>query len=219
VLQTIADKLPELRKLEDQVAQLKEGQIQEQNRLANLQQRLAEAEERDLDRTAQALNRGNKAPHRQAPKLRSQFEDSQAELSLLQRRHVLATADRSKYVAEHRDEIISLLVEERDQQARRVAEAARQALDSLLAMFAVEDEGRGVERQFATPQPAIPPATEYSGAALIMGPLTTQNITGSSAPRRGELQSTLEYLISLGSETVVGEGDPDVEGNNGAEAG
>jgi hypothetical protein len=48
----------------------------------------------------------------------------------------------------------------------------------------------------------------------VWGALTTRNFTGG--PQRGELESTLQYLISLGGATIVEAGAEEGEDSDAA---
>jgi hypothetical protein len=69
-------------------------------------------------------------------------------------------------------------------------------------MYQIEDEGRAIERQVPVEQEVN--QSDPSPITNIYSVTQTHSI-GGGAPQRGTIQSTLEYLISLGSETVVDE--------------
>lgn len=202
VLEPIIEHVPELAKLERTVQSLEKEQADATARVHGLMVRANEARESDLDREAAALNRGRAVPQRKEPEIRSQLEGAQRDVEVLARRHQLAVADRSRYVGEHRDELLDLLRSSHAGESRKVAESARVTLEDLLWVFAVEDSARELMRTFPEPQPEN--TAQPQGLTNIYGPVSTATVSGTQ-PRRGDIEGTLRYLISLGSETVVGE--------------
>jgi hypothetical protein len=201
VFELIADKLPELRQLEQAVANLEQEYTEAQGRHAQLEGEAATALETDLNNEALALNRGKKPPYPQEPELRSQLEAARRRLYVLERRLALAQADRSRYIQEHHEELVDLLLEAQRAEGEKVAQGARQVLADLLRYFKAEDDMRALGRLVPAPVEENTGAPEQS--VTVWGNLTTRNITGG--PSRGDLEGTLRYLVSLGETTVVGE--------------
>jgi hypothetical protein len=103
-----------------------------------------------------------------------------------------------------RGELLELLRTSHAGESKKVAESARVALDDLLRVYAVEDSARELVRTFPEPQPEQVGDLPGQPLTTIWGPLTTQHVSGTT-PHRGDLESALRYLISLGSETVIGD--------------
>jgi hypothetical protein len=202
VFELIADKLPELQRLEQVVADLEQERTEALGRHAQLVQEAATAREDDLNREAAALNASKKPPKPKEPELRSQLEGVERELEVLSRRLALAQADRSRYIHEHREELLGLLAEAQAAEAEQVAEGAARVLENLLRLFKVEDEARAMGR--LVPVPAQENTGGPEKVTSVWGPMTRGTITGG--PPRGDLEATLRHLISLGETTVVGEG-------------
>jgi hypothetical protein len=99
VFELIADKLPELQRLEQVVADLEQEYVAAQGRHAQLVQEVAAVREDDLNLEAAALNEGRKVPKPKEPALRSQLEGAQRELEVLERRLALAQADRVRFTS------------------------------------------------------------------------------------------------------------------------
>lgn len=200
MLEAVTDRLPELAKIEETVASLEREVSAAQQRVLGLAQRLQQTKAQDLDNAARAANAGRRRPQPKAPDVASQLDEAEDALALLQRRLELAQQDRSLYVPERGQEIISVMLEARDDQASAVAKHAGETLQALLTMYATEDQGRAIERQ--VPVPVETNTSDPSPITNIYSVTQTLN-TGSGAPRRGDIQSILEYLISLGTGTVV----------------
>jgi hypothetical protein len=205
VFELIADKLPELQRLEQVVATLEQERTEAQGRHALLVQEVAAVREDDLNREAAALNEGRKVPNPKEPALRSQLEGVERELEVLERRLALAQADRARYIQSNHERLAALLMEAQASEGARVAEGANQVLADLLRYFKAEDDIRALRR--LVPAPAEENTGEPERVTAVWGSLTTRNITGG--PARGDLESVLRYLESLGAATVVGE---DAEG-------
>jgi hypothetical protein len=205
VFELIADKLPELQRLERVVANLEQERTEALGRHAQLVQEAATAREDDRNREAAALNASKKPPKPKEPALRSQLEGVERELEVLERRLALAQADRARFIQSNHERLAALLMEAQASEGERVAEGASQVLADLLRYFKAEDDIRALRRLVPAP------AEENTGApervTAVWGSLTTRNITGG--PARGDLEATLRYLVSLGETTVVGE---DAEG-------
>jgi DNA repair exonuclease SbcCD ATPase subunit len=204
---SIIQKVPELQRLEETVADLQQQQAAAQAKAAALANRVAQAREDDLNREALALNRGGKAPKPKEPELRSQLERAQRELEVLERRLALAGSDRSRYIQEHHEELTRLLMEAQKAEGEKVAGGAATVLEDLLRYFKAEDDLRALRRLVPAAAPENTGAPQKS--VTVWGNVTTQNFGGG--PARGDLEGTLRYLASLGSTatTVVGE---DAEG-------
>jgi hypothetical protein len=201
VFELIADKLPELQRLERVVADLEQERTEALGRHAQLVQEVAAVREDDLNREAAALNAGKKSPPRKEPELRSQLEAARRRLYVLERRLALAQADRSRYIQEHHEELVGLLLEAQRAEGEKVAQGARQVLADLLRYFKAEDDMGALRRLVPAPAEENTGAPEQS--VTVWGNLTTRNITGG--PARGDLEGTLRYLVSLGETTEVGE--------------
>jgi hypothetical protein len=205
VFELIADKLPELQRLEQVVADLEQERTEALGRHAQLVQEVAAVREDDLNREAAALNAGKKRPKPREPALRSQLEGVERELEVLERRLALAQADRARFIQSNHERLAALLMEAQASEGERVAEGASQVLADLLRYFKCEDDIRGLRRLVPAPVEENRGAAEQS--VTVWGNLTTRNITGG--PPRGDLEGALRYLVSLGETTVVGE---DAEG-------
>jgi hypothetical protein len=205
VFELIADKLPELQRLERVVATLEQERTEAQGRHAQLVQEAATAREDDLNREAAALNAGKRTPKPKEPALRSQLEGVERELEVLERRLALAQADRARFIQSNHERLAALLMEAQASGGERVAEGAARVLENLLVYFKAEDDIRALRRLVPAPVEENTGAPERVTA--VWGSLTTRNITGG--PARGDLEGTLRYLISLGETTIVGE---DAEG-------
>ncbi len=200
MLELIIEKLPELEKLESTVAALERAHGEASARVQALAVKTATAREADLDREALALNAGRRPPNPQEPDLSEQLEGAARDAEVLQRRLALALADRGRYLSEHHEEILSLLQLAHAEESQRVAAAAEQALEALLALFKSEDDARGLARLHPAPAPENVGGPQNS--VTVWGALSTRNYAGG--PQRGELEGTLRYLVSLGAGTVVG---------------
>jgi hypothetical protein len=205
VFELIADKLPELQRLEQVVADLEQERTEALGRHAQLVQEVATAREDDLNREAAALNASKQPPKPKEPALRSQLEGAQRELEVLERRLALAQAVRARFIQSNHERLAALLMEAQASEGERVAEGAAKVLENLLVYFKAEDDIRALRRLVPAPVEENTGAPERVTA--VWGSLTTRNITGG--PARGDLEGTLRYLISLGETTVVGE---DAEG-------
>jgi hypothetical protein len=205
VFELIADKLPELQRLERVLATLEQEYTEAQGRHALLVQEVAAVREDDLNREAAALNAGKRTPKPKEPALRSQLEGVERELEVLERRLALAQADRARFIQSNHERLAALLMEAQASGGERVAEGAARVLENLLVYFKAEDDIRALRRLVPAPVEENTGAPERVTA--VWGSLTTRNITGG--PPRGDLEATLRYLISLGETTVVGE---DAEG-------
>jgi chromosome segregation ATPase len=205
MFELIIEKVPELQRLEEAVADLQQQQAAAQAKVAALSNKVAQAREDDLNREALALNRGGKAPKAKEPELRSQLESAQREQDVLERRLTLAGSERSRYVQGHSERLTRLLAGAQAAEGEKVAEAAATVLEDLLRFFKAEDDARALRRLVPAPTPENAGAPQKS--VTVWGPMTTNNVTGG--PARGELEGTLRYLASLGAATVVG---GDVEG-------
>ncbi len=208
----IIEGLPELAQLEATVAALERKSGESQARVQALAHKTAQAKEFDLNAEAVALNRGRKVPNASEPGLREQLADAGRDAEVLQRRLALAVADRGRYLADHHKEILSLLQQAHAREGEKVAAAASEALDALLAYHRAEDSARNLQRLHPAPLPENVGSPE--SVSVVWGGLTTRNFTGG--PQRGNLESTLQYLISLGAPTVVGAVEDDEGGEDAA---
>jgi hypothetical protein len=201
MFELVADRLPELQRLEQTVTTLEQEYNEAQARHAQLSQEAAMVREDDLNREAAALNAGRKAPKPKEPELLSQLESAQRELELLERRLALAGSDRSRYIQEHSEEILDLLAQAHATEGEKVAEGASRVLEDLLRFYKIEDDARAMRR--LVPEPVSENVGEPERTTAVWGPMTTRTITGG--PPRGDLEGALRYLASLGPATVVGE--------------
>jgi hypothetical protein len=210
VFESIIDKVPELARVEETVAVLQREQGEAQAKVAGLASKAAQAREDDLNREALALNRGSKPPKPKEPALQEQLERAGRALEVLERRLTLAGSDRSRYIQEHAEELMSLLAEAQAAEGASVAEGASKVLADLLRYFKAEDDARAMRRLI--PAPGDPALQENAEApqkvTAVWGPMTTRTVTGG--PARGTLEETLRYLASLGAEaseatTIVGD--------------
>jgi hypothetical protein len=208
MLELIIEKLPELEKLESTVAALELAHGEASARVQALAVKTATAREADLDREAAALNSGRKVPNASEPGLREQLEGAGRDGEVLERRLRLAEGERARYISEHHGEILAHLGAAHAAEGERVAAAASEALAALAAYHGAEDAARNLQRLH--PAPAQENVGGPQSMVTVWGNLTTRNYAGG--PQRGDLEGTLQYLISLGAATVVGaveEGDDD----------
>jgi len=200
VFEQIADKVPELRELQESISALEQDHANAQARVQALAHKTAQAREDDLNREAAALNAGTRPPKPQEPRLREQLDNAERDLEILTRRRALAQSDRSRYLQENHERLALLLEEARRAEAARVATGAGQTLEWLLSYFEAEDNLRTLSR-------LNPPfQSENSGDpeshTTVWGTINTRNVTGG--PRRGDLEAALRYLVSLGPASEVG---------------
>jgi hypothetical protein len=160
-----------------------------------------------LNAEAVALNRGRKVPNATEPALREQSEGAARDLEVLQRRLALAVAERGRYLSEHHGELLDLLSGAHAAEGQRVAAAAGEALSALLAYHKAEDDARNLQRLHPAPQEENWGSPEST--SVVWGALTTRNYAGG--PQRGDLEATLQYLISMGAPTIVEGGGEDAE--------
>jgi hypothetical protein len=203
MFEPIIEKVPELFRLEEAVAELQQQQAASQAKVAALANKVAQAREDDLNREALALNNGRKAPKPKEPELRSQLESAQRELEVLERRLTLAGSDRSRYIQEHHEELMGLLMEAQAAEGKKVGEGAATVLEDLLRFFKAEDDLRAMRRLIPAPASLEENTGAPQKSVTVWGNVTTQNFGGG--PARGSLEGTLRYLASFGAATVVGE--------------
>jgi len=196
----IIESLPELAKLESTVTDLERKHGEAQARVQALALKVQQAREDDLNREAVALNAGRRPPKPTEPQLRDQMEGAAREAEVLERRLRLAQGDRARYLATHHAEILALLEAAHALEGERVAAAASEALAALAAYHGAEDAARNLQRLH--PAPALENSGGPESVSVVWGALTTRNYAGG--PQRGELESTLQCLISLGAPTIVG---------------
>ncbi len=207
MLEAIIGKLPELKKLEATVADLERKHAEASARVQALAVKTATAREADLDREAAALNAGRRPPNATEPALREQSEGAARDAEVLARRLALAVADRGRYLFEHHELILGRLAEAHAAEGQRVSAAAEAALAALTAYHRAEDDARNLQRLHPAPSPENTSGPEST--SVVWGALTTRNFTGG--PNRGDLEGTLQYLISLGFPTIVEGGGEDDE--------
>jgi hypothetical protein len=201
----IIESLPELAKLESTVTDLERKHGEASARVQSLALKVQQAREDDLNREAFALNAGRKPPNPQEPGLREQLDGAGRDAEVLQRRLALAVAERGRYLSENHATILGLLAEAHAAEGARVAAAASEALDALLAYHRAEDAARDLQRRH--PAPALENVGGPESVSVVWGSLTTQNVTGG--PARGTLEGTLRQLISMGAPTVIEGGAED----------
>jgi len=207
MLEQIIEGLPELQKLESTVAALEHSHGEASARVQALAVKTATAREADLDREAAALNAGRKPPNPTEPALREQSEGAARDLEVLARRLALAVGDRGRYISEHHGGILKLLGAAHAAEGERVAAAASEALAALAAYHGAEDTARNLQRLHPAPAPENVGGPQNS--VTVWGALTTRNYAGG--PQRGDLEATLQYLISMGAPTIVEGGGEDAE--------
>jgi hypothetical protein len=208
----IVEKLPELQRLESTVSGLERKHAEAQARVQSLAHKTAQALEDDLNREAFALNAGRKVPNASEPGLREQLEGAGRDAEVLQRRLALAVADRGRFLSEHHGEILALLAGAHAAEGQRVAAAAGDALEALAAYHRAEDDARNLQRLHPAPSPENTSGPEST--SVVWGHVNTRNFTGG--PQRGDLEGTLQYLISLGAPTVVEPGAEEGEDDEDA---
>jgi hypothetical protein len=199
MFELIIGKLPELKKLESTVAALERKNGESQARVQALAVKTAQALEDDLNREAAALNSGRKPPNATEPGLREQLDGAGRDAEVLARRLALAKGDRARYLSEHHGEILAHLGAAHAAEGERVAAAASEALAALAAYHGAEDAARNLQRLHPAPAPENVGGPQNS--VTVWGALTTRNYAGG--PQRGDLEATLQYLISLGAPTVI----------------
>jgi len=199
MFELVIGKLPELEKLEATVSDLERKHAESQARVQALAVKTAQALEDDLNREAAALNSGRKVPSATEPHLREQRDGAARDLEVLSRRLTLANSDRAIYLSQHHGEILSHLEEAHAAEGEKIAAAASEALAALLRYFRAEDDARNLARLH--PRPALENSGGPESVSVVWGSLTTVNATGG--PSRGSLEGTLQYLVSLGTPTIV----------------
>jgi hypothetical protein len=205
VLESIVDQLPALAEHERKTTDLEREIAETQSRIYALNSRILEQKETDLNNAAKALNAGRKAPAAKAPALEHQAQESAEALLLLQRRHELASSERSRFVQDHRAEIVSLLTNVHRDAAQQVSKRAEDTLALLLKLYAIEDEERQLARHYPEPQPEPDPTQEITPQPITtIWPLQTTANIAAPGRRRGEIEETLRYLVGMGAETEVG---------------
>jgi hypothetical protein len=200
MFEAIIGGLPELKKLEAAVTDLERKHGQAAARVQGLALRTAQAREHDLNAEAVALNAGRKPPNATEPALAEQLEGAGRDAEVLGRRLTLAVADRGRYISENHEVILGLLGAAHAAEGERVAAAASEALAALAAYHGAEDAARNLARLH--PRPAAENTGGPESTSVVWGALTTRNYAGG--PQRGDLEGTLQYLVSLGAGTVVG---------------
>jgi hypothetical protein len=212
MLEAIIGKLPELKKLEATVADLERKHAEASARVQALAVKTATAREADLDREAVALNAGRRPPNATEPALAVQLEGAGRDAEVLQRRLALAVAERGRFLSEHQGEILALLGEAHSAEGERVAAAASEALEALLAYHRAEDDARNLQRLH--PAPALENVGGPQSMVTVWGPQSTNNVGGG--PSRGSLEGTLQYLITMGAPTVIEAGAEEGEDDEDA---
>ncbi len=206
MLESIIERLPELKALEGTVADLERQHGEASARVQSLAHKTGQAREDDLNREAAALNAGRKPPKASEPALAEQLAGAGRDAEVLARRLALAQGEKARYLATHHAEIVGLLAEAHALEGRRVAAAAAAALEGLLRRFGAEDAARSLQRLHPAPQPENVGGPE--SVSVVWGSLTTQNVGGEN---RGALEGTLRQLISMGEGTIVEGGAEDDE--------
>jgi hypothetical protein len=206
VLETITDQRPQLAELDKVLRDLESEQGSCQVKIATLTVRVEETRLEDIDRIARAANSGRRRPPTKESQIREQLAEAEREFAILQRRVELARSERDQFVRDHLVEIFGLLQTTREEQSRKVARSATDTLAQLLELYKIEDEERGLHRQY-------PPPTEMNTGdpsphtVLWGGPLQT-TATMQEGRRRGDLEQALRYLESLAApEVTVIEGE------------
>jgi hypothetical protein len=108
MLATITDRMPNLRKLPGQVEKLTEELTRSQGKIAELQIKLAQSREADIQRAAEALNKGRSAPAAKEPEVRAELENASYEAEIIARRLQLAQSDLHAFISEHRSETLTI---------------------------------------------------------------------------------------------------------------
>jgi hypothetical protein len=208
----IVESLPELQKIEATVSDLERQHGEASARVQSLAHKTQQALEDDLNREAAALNAGRKVPNASEPDLREQLEGAARDAEVLSRRLTLANSDRAHYLQSHHEEILGLLQQAHAREGEKVAAAASEALVALAAYHGAEDSARNLQRLHPAPLPEnVGPPESVS---VVWGALSTRNYAGG--PQRGDLEGTLQYLISLGGATIVEAGAEEGEDSDAA---
>ncbi len=208
----IIESLPELQTIEGTVTDLERKHGESQARVQALGLRTAQAREHDLNAEAVALNAGRKSPKPTEPALREQLDGAGRDAEVLGRRLALAVAERGRYLSDNHATILSLLEAAHAAEGQRVAAAASEALAALLAYHRAEDDARNLQRLHPAPSPENVGSPE--SIAVVWGHVNTRNYAGG--PQRGDLEGTLQYLISLGAPTIVEAGAEEGEDSDAA---
>jgi hypothetical protein len=208
----IVEKLPDLQRLETTVTELERKHAEGSARVQALAHKTAQAREDDLNREALALNAGRKPPNTSEPALAEQLAGAQRDLQVLERRLTLANSDRALYISQHHKEIMGLLEAAHGAEGARVAAAAEAALAALAAYHKAEDDARNLQRLHPAPSPENVGSPEST--SVVWGHVNTRNYAGG--PQRGDLEGTLQYLISLGGATIVEAGAEEGEDSDAA---
>jgi hypothetical protein len=205
MFEAIIESLPELQKLEATAFDLERKHGESQARVAALALRTGQAREHDLNAEAVALNAGRKPPNPTEPRLAEQLADAGRDAEVLARRLRLAEGDRARYLSEHQGEILAHLEAAHATEGERVAAAAEAALTALTAYHRAEDDARNLQRLHPAPSPENVGSPEST--SVVWGHVNTRNYAGG--PQRGDLEGTLQYLVSLGAPTVIEGGAED----------
>jgi hypothetical protein len=208
----VIESLPELQTIEGTVSDLERKHGESQARVQALGLRTAQARELDLNAEAVALNSGRKPPKPTEPQLREQLEGAGRDAEVLERRLSMVLQRRARYLSEHHGEILALLSAAHDAQGERVAAAASEALEALLAYHKAEDDARGLQRLHPAPQEENWGGPE--SMSIVFGSITTRNVSGEN---RGALEGVLRQLVAMGAPTIVEAGaEDDDEGGEDA---
>jgi hypothetical protein len=205
--QLIRGEIPELDKLERKVEDLEAERMVAENKVFTLRQRVAEAHDDDVSRTAHALNNGRQPPKPKEPQIREQLQHAEREHEILERRVQFAESERARFVAGHVEEIMGALQGAHTAEGEKIAQAAREALEALGRYHALEDEARQLQRLAPSGEwREWEPGEVVAGQSVttFLGPLRSDRVDMNSPTARGNLEAVLQYLVSLGTVTEVG---------------
>jgi len=78
---------------------------------------------------------------------------------------------------------------------------------------ALEDEDRAIQRVIPAPQTDWQPGVQVKGQSVttILGPLRSDAVGVGTQTARGNVESVLSYLVSLGPATEVGPSSAEAE--------
>jgi hypothetical protein len=219
LIHSIADKAPELARLQDVVTKLEQEVQDASGRVAQLEIDLQSAHEDDLLRKAKALNEGRRVPKPREPEAKGKLEGATRRLEVLQRRLQLAQADVARYISENAEDLARLVSEAKVAKAREVSELAGPLARALHEYQLPDADMRALEPYLEAPQ------EENTGVAQpsisVWGPQNRRTAFGEQIAGQtiGQVEAIANELAGLAARyeqdgtTIVGdasEADEDV---------